>query len=300
MEKAADRARPDWCERIVREYVRSRFKPSMDWITRPVFGVLLAVAAVTATIAGGLIFIAFLTAGCVAAAREWHRMFTRKALWPHVLLTTVALAACLLSQWTLRGVKGPGAVLPYIFLWAGSMLQLPLAFWRNESLLAHAWGVLYVGLAALSLLLLRFYSVHPLWLVLMLFVAIWATDTGAFVLGRLIGGPKLAPVWSPNKTWAGFAGGLICGTASAVLVAHFANGRVLSPLGFGAIIAIVAQMGDLFESYVKRRIGVKDSGGLIPGHGGMLDRIDSSLVAAPVAAILVLGCGLDPLIGFGP
>src|SRR6185312_16369064 len=102
------------------------------------------------------------------------------------------------------------------------------------------------------------------WLIVGLFLIVWATDTGALIAGKLIGGPKLAPVLSPNKTWAGSLGGLICAALIAAFLAVFLGSSVLPAVLFTALVSVAAQIGDLFESLVKRRMGRKDSGHLIP------------------------------------
>ena len=119
--------------------------------------------------------------------------------------------------------------------------------------------------------------------VLFLLVVVWMTDIGAYAVGRLAGGPKLAPAISPGKTVSGAVGGLVIGVAAGLLVAR--SPAAILP---GAIISIVSQAGDLAESALKRRLGVKDSGRTIPGHGGLFDRLDGVLAAAPVAAVLAL------------
>jgi phosphatidate cytidylyltransferase len=125
-------------------------------------------------------------------------------------------------------------------------------------------------------------------MVFWLLAVVWATDSGAYAVGRWLGGPRLAPRISPNKTWAGLLGGM----ASAALVGGLMAG-VLGAAGLavaalvGGGLAVVAQAGDLGESLVKRRFGVKDTGALIPGHGGLLDRVDGLLAATPVVALLV-------------
>lgn len=122
--------------------------------------------------------------------------------------------------------------------------------------------------------------------VLWLMGIVWATDTGAYFAGRAIGGPRLAPKISPNKTWAGLIGGMLSAAGIAALIGSFVGGASLGPLAaLGAGLAVVAQTGDLAESALKRHAGVKDSGRLIPGHGGILDRVDGLM---PVAAVLVL------------
>jgi len=299
MPESLERAQSSASESTSVRYFASPLKFSHDWITRPLFAVLLAGVAVGATILGGFAFVVFLVAGTAPAAREWHRLFAKRELWQPTLVTVFAIVGSLVSQLLWQNPHGIAALSPFFLLWAGAIAQLPLAFWRQESPIAHAGGVLYFGIPALSLLLLRLHPVHPLWLVLLLFAAIWSTDTGALFIGRLVGGPKLAPRLSPGKTWAGFFGGIASAGLFGAAVAEMAGAKLLPASLFSVAIALAAQMGDLFESWVKRLVGVKDSGGLIPGHGGMLDRIDSSLCAVPLAALLVLGFGLDPLQGIG-
>ena len=148
-------------------------------------------------------------------------------------------------------------------------------------------GALYVGLPCLAILWLRVQPNGGLATLLWLFALVWATDTGAFLAGRLIGGPKLAPSISPNKTWAGLGGGVaaaaLVGLATYWLLPA-GNGPWLA--GISGLLALVEQAGDLFESAAKRQAGVKDSSNLIPGHGGALDRLDGLLaVSAAVAAL---------------
>lgn len=156
------------------------------------------------------------------------------------------------------------------------------------------FGVLYVGIAGIALIELRHDDAAGRANVIFLFLVVWASDIGAYAAGRALGGPKLWPAVSPNKTWAGSLGGLM----AAVLVG-LAAAATLAPGGWAprivavaAILAVFTQGGDLLESWIKRHFGVKDSSGLIPGHGGLLDRLDGVLAAAPVAALL--GAALGP------
>ena len=135
-------------------------------------------------------------------------------------------------------------------------------------------------------------------------VVVWATDSGAFACGRLIGGARLAPRISPNKTWAGAIGGLVAATiagpalgAAAIAAGWLPSGLDLPLLGLASAAAsILAQLGDLAESAVKRRFGAKDSGHLIPGHGGLLDRVDSLLAVLPALALVVGLVRLDVML----
>lgn len=153
-----------------------------------------------------------------------------------------------------------------------------------------AGGAVYIGLAAAVLITLRAGPDGIERLVLVLLVVV-ATDIGAYFAGRTIGGPKIAPRISPSKTWAGLIGGaLSAGTLATVAVLTMLNDtdfRVLGWVAFacGAALAVVSQAGDFFESWMKRRAGVKDSSGLIPGHGGLLDRVDGLLAVCAVLAV---------------
>ena len=155
------------------------------------------------------------------------------------------------------------------------------------------WGVLYTGLGSVALLSLRVDAVVGLTDTLFLLLVVWGSDIGAYMIGRLVGGPKLAPSISPGKTRSGAVGGLIGAVAAGVAVAMFTR-HLDAPMrvaAVAAVLGVVAQAGDLLESLLKRHCGVKDSGNLIPGHGGLLDRLDALLIAAPVAALLALCAG---------
>lgn len=159
-------------------------------------------------------------------------------------------------------------------------------------IIAAAVGVVYMAATVISLLWLREAVAGGALLILFLFVCVWAADTGAYFTGRMIGGPRLAPNISPSKTWAGLAGGL----AGAVLAGYgFALGigafAPLMALPLALLLALASVAGDLFESAVKRHFAVKDSGRLIPGHGGVLDRIDGLLFAAPALALFQWAVG---------
>ena len=148
-------------------------------------------------------------------------------------------------------------------------------------------GVGYVAAPMLALAWLRDLD-HGL-LVLWVFFIVWATDIGGYFFGKAIGGPKLAPKLSPKKTWAGLLGGMAFSIAVGLLL-HFVFGLVgglfVIVIASG-LLAAWAQAGDLLESGIKRHFGVKDSGGLIPGHGGLLDRVDGLVFVAPAVALLL-------------
>jgi phosphatidate cytidylyltransferase len=144
--------------------------------------------------------------------------------------------------------------------------------------LTLALGWVYIEVAGCSLIVLRYDGgwQHTLFLLF----TVWATDIAGFAVGKLFGGPKLAPIISPNKTWAGAIGGLYAGAFIALACSGLLNASPLDAMTMGALISIATQLGDLLESAAKRRFGVKDSGWIMPGHGGILDRIDGLLLAS--------------------
>ncbi len=176
---------------------------------------------------------------------------------------------------------------------AGAMAAiLAASHERPASALWYGAGAAYLGSACLAFSWLR--SDFERALVLWLIAVVWATDTGAYLVGRRLGGPKLAPAISPGKTWSGLAGGVGAAALTGLVAAKLHDdGRVVTLVTASMVLALVAQVGDLFESSLKRRFGAKDSSTLIPGHGGVLDRVDGIL-----AAVLALGGALW-LTGFG-
>ena len=143
------------------------------------------------------------------------------------------------------------------------------------------FGQIYVA-GFMSIANIYYTSTTTPLLLLTVFVAIWANDTGAYLAGSTFGKHKLFPSVSPKKSWEGFVGGFI----ASVIAAGLLLGWKPSSLVFGAVISIAATWGDLFESMIKRQVGVKDSGNIIPGHGGILDRIDSLLLVLPFVALV--------------
>jgi phosphatidate cytidylyltransferase len=157
-----------------------------------------------------------------------------------------------------------------------------------------AAGFLYTAAAELCSVLVRADPDHGWFALVLVLLVVWASDIGGYVAGRSIGGPKLWPRISPNKTWAGALGGFFGSLAVAAGWAGAGAGRIVPLILLGAILSIASQLGDLFESAVKRHFGVKDSSHIIPGHGGLLDRLDGYVAAIMLAAILgLVRGGLD-------
>ena len=161
---------------------------------------------------------------------------------------------------------------------------------NSNSIIWPVWGQLYIGLAILSIVWLQ--DMYGWQTVVWLLLIIWAMDIGAYFAGSSIGGPKLAPKASPNKTWSGLIGGAIFGCLISWLAGSYLDvADVTTLVVSGFALALWSQLGDIVESLIKRHFGVKDSGAIIPGHGGVLDRIDSLLFTLP---ILVAGLMLWP------
>lgn len=157
---------------------------------------------------------------------------------------------------------------------------------------APVWGVAYLGLAVVALAWQRADGAAGRANVLFLLLIVWASDIGAYGVGRLLGGPKLAPRISPAKTWSGAIGGLLAAALAGTAAAWSLQDEVpLRAIPVAVLLSVASQAGDLFESALKRHYGVKDSGRLIPGHGGLFDRLDGLIAAAPVAALLAMLLG---------
>jgi phosphatidate cytidylyltransferase len=272
-------------------------KPN-DLKPRVFSAVVLATGAIGSAIIGGWIFALVWGALSILVYLEWFAIASRDAKagaggihWLSVvgalLLGCVALTlgGALISGWSLTRLA-PGL--------AGLIVAYAVLVWRAK--LSHRrWhigGMVYAGGLLVSVLILRLSDTHGLTAILFLFAIVWGADVGAYFTGRALGGPKLAPRISPNKTWSGFLGGIATGVFAGMLVLGVA--RLNLPGGVvlvAAAIALVSVAGDLFESHMKRHFGVKDSGHLIPGHGGFMDRLDAFLFASVLALIIGIGHG---------
>lgn len=245
---------------------------------RMIASVAMIVVALGALWAGGLVFWLLAAVGGMLMLAEWADLHKATARDKQVALLSlfVAISAMAPLAW------GPGF---FTLGLIAAAFFFTVIITRKASLSA---GAFYVGLPVMSLLLIR----EQGWLDGLLCAAwalalVWATDIGAFFAGRTIGGPKLAPTVSPAKTWSGLAGGIVAASALAAALHYWAGLPLRLTLATPAL-AVVAQLGDLFESALKRRAGVKDSGNLLPGHGGVLDRLDGVVPVAPLAALLVI------------
>jgi phosphatidate cytidylyltransferase len=250
-------------------------RPS-DLTVRTLVGVGLIAIAAVALLLGGLVFWLLCALLGVLMMAEWADLdcapAKQKRLAMYVVFVPLAIMCPLAA--------GPG----FFALGLIAAAFFFLAIITRRATLAA--GAFYVGLPVLALLLIRHQPdgiVYALWTLAL----VWMTDIGAYFAGRTIGGPKLAPALSPNKTWAGLIGGMALASLFAALM-HWQYGLALRLTLATPVLAVAAQGGDLFESWLKRRAGVKDSGNILPGHGGVLDRLDGLVPVAPLAAFLVV------------
>jgi phosphatidate cytidylyltransferase len=202
--------------------------------------------------------------------------------------STALILAVVVAEFSTARTRTPMLIIALGALAAGVFAPAERRFWV-------AAGLLYAGILLTATILLRRDPDFGLVAILFLFALVWATDIAGYFAGRAFGGPKLAPGISPNKTWSGAIGGVIGAMLAGVAVAAFAGIDNLPAIALVALLlSAVAQAGDLFESAIKRRFGAKDAGCLIPGHGGVMDRLDGFVAAAAVAmAIGVARVGMD-------
>ena len=244
---------------------------------------------------GGLAFAGLIALISIGLSYEWLVLCAKHPSPPATPLFALLFAAPPLAV-ALTECGHPASALALLAVATASGLALdrhrPLAHGLPHLGIPYL-GIPYLGLAALALVWLRRQPGSGVANVFVLLLVIWASDVGAYVAGRAFGGWKLAPSISPAKTWSGALGG-VAAAAAVGFAASVVLGNALGsprPTGFAALIAVIAQAGDLFESHLKRQFGVKDSGSMIPGHGGLLDRLDAVLTAAPATALLALILG---------
>ncbi len=250
-----------------------------EFLPRLLSALVMAAAAIGTAWVGGALFAVFWCLASIAVLWEWHGVLGLSRRTPIVLLGGASLAAS-----TLLVVRGQPAHAALALLLGAAVTAL-LADAGRRSL--AALGPLYGGVLALAVPLLRQSSVDGLIIVLWLFAVVWGTDTMAYFGGRTIGGPKLAPRLSPSKTWSGFGVGIVCGALLGLAAAPRPD-CISCLIVAGLLGGALAQAGDLFESALKRRFGVKDAGSMIPGHGGLMDRLDGFIAAAAFAAAVGL------------
>jgi len=248
---------------------------------RALSALVLAPPALWAAWVGAWPFAALIGLAGAVAAWEWSVLCRGRCGRAGLVLMAMAVLAALAGgAWPLVG-------LAVVALAVASVMGMPAVVGRSNRWMVA--GALYVGLPSIALVWLRH---EDRALLIWLLVLVWTTDIAAFAVGKTLGGPKLLPSVSPKKTWSGLAGGVAGAMVVGVVTAVVVGQPVLALACLSGGLAVVAQAGDLAESWVKRYFGVKDSSRIIPGHGGVLDRVDGLLAVAPVVALLHLADGL--------
>jgi len=241
-------------------------------------GIVMASLAVGAVLVGGWPFALFWAAAAVGIFWEWSAIVPGGGAAARAVGVVALIAAALAAG-------------------AGQIYAAPMAVAAGVVAVAAAcapgrrgWGaagVAYAGIVLIAPLLLRRDREFGLLAILFLFAVVWSTDILGYFVGRAVGGPRLAPPISPRKTWSGACGGALGALAAGVAVVYIAGNAALLPVACVAFaLSIASQAGDLFESAIKRRFGVKDAGHVIPGHGGLMDRLDGFIAASGVAALV--------------
>ena len=260
--------------------------PHSELTVRVVAAVALAPLPILAAMLGGWPFVMLCALAAIGIWWEWATLAAGAAARPLIAVGAAALAAAamlLALDWT-------GAAL--------AVMALGAALVAAQARRDHAWvgaGVVYAGIILAAPVVLRRDADYGLLGILFLFAVVWTTDIAAYFAGRAIGGPNLAPRVSPKKTWSGALGGAVGAVIAAIVVAVIAGTGRWAMLGLvGFLLSVASQAGDLFESGFKRRYGAKDASRLIPGHGGLMDRLDGFIAAVLAATILgLLRGGVD-------
>lgn len=256
-----------------------------ELFTRILSGLVMAGAALGLTLWSPLSFVALVGLGAGLMCWEWRSIVgADDAGVARPVAFALHLGAVLISIGFMAGNQ-PQYALAALAAAAIAVLSLPGIKSRFLSLA----GVFYAGFPALALVWMRQDPDFGIQTIIFIFLVVWAADIAAYAVGRTIGGPKLSPVISPNKTWSGMIGGLAGSALVGYLFAlYLQNTSALSLALIALVLAFGSQIGDLTESALKRKFGTKDSSNLIPGHGGILDRVDGLIVAAVIAALIAL------------
>lgn len=261
-----------------------------ELLPRTLSALVLVPIGLGAAVFGGPWMAAAAGAIALAAAYEWARMSEPEAITPAFLFALVgALGAVMFASWD-ETTLGLG--------WLGLCASVSAMRRRTMVEIAEtAGGVLYVGAPPALFVWLRGLEPGGFAYIILIFVVIWAADIAAYFVGTLIGGPKVHPALSPQKTWSGIAGGTLAGAAAGAAAALFFDAAPALWSSVGAVLALTGLAGDLFESALKRRFNVKDSSRFIPGHGGVLDRLDGCMAATLLAsAVLAIWPGFGVML----
>ena len=257
-------------------------------LLRTAAAMVLAPSAIALAYIGGWPWAVLAMLVAVGLLVEWFSIVGLSRDWPSIGAGAAALLICGLAL---------AAGRPWLALAAAALGFAALAALGGTRRRWSMTGFVYAALALAASILVRADEAYGFTALMLVLLIVWVTDIGGYFAGRSIGGPKLWVRVSPKKTWAGALGGFVLSLLVGLGFALFGFGKTVPLLIVAAVLSIVSQLGDLFESAVKRQFGVKDSSHIIPGHGGLLDRLDG-YVAAVVVAVLI-GLFHDSLDGVG-
>lgn len=255
---------------------------SRNLLMRVLAALVLAPLAVVIAYVGGKLWALLVTAAGIGLFLEWMMMV---GAWRRSAAVATGVAVLAVTGYSMATGRFSVAVAATVIGIAAAALT------SGAQRLWVAGGLLYAALPVVASVLVRIDGREGFVALIFVLLVVWVTDIGGYFAGRGIGGPKLWPRVSPRKTWAGAIGGLGGSLVVAGLAAAAGVGRAGTLLALAAVLSVVSQLGDLFESAVKRRFGVKDSSQIIPGHGGLLDRLDGFVAAIVVAALIGLARG---------
>jgi phosphatidate cytidylyltransferase len=263
---------------------------------RIVTSLVLIPSALAAVYAGGWVLAIWAMAASIAMSREWI-MIVHKERQPGWRLALHAAAIVMSQTLLVAGHANFAMASVFIMALVGNVYAQRL----GERSIWTVMGIVFIALPSLAFSELRMLTPFGLETVIWLLCIVWATDSAAYLAGSVFGGPKLAPLISPNKTWAGAVSGLAAGIVAGILLTQIFGFVAREPYVLAcAGVSLLTQCGDLAESFLKRTFGVKDASDLIPGHGGALDRLDGMIVATSGVAILAGIIGHSPIVWAAP
>jgi phosphatidate cytidylyltransferase len=280
---AASAPRPELSQ-MTRDITSASAPRSKDTLAlRIASAAVLGPAAIAASWAGGPVFAGLVAFLCVLMAFEWARMIERAELTPVFFALGLGGALALILA------AAEQYQLAFVVCAISGAAAAACALKGSRKSAWAAFGAVYFMAPSVALVWLRENADDGRGFLLLLFAIVWGADTGGYVAGRLVGGPKLSPKISPAKTWAGAVGGLVAGGLAAGLSAPLLFGAAanVGHVAMGASLGLASILGDMAESAFKRNFGIKDMSGFIPGHGGVLDRLDG-MIFATVAVTAVL------------
>lgn len=262
-------------------------KISRNLKTRLLSGICILPIPILVIWNGSWIFVTFIGLLGLLLMWEWNSLI---GLCPRKRINYIAPALVGLSIWL---VWWANIWIALVCLFGAIFVNFLTGIRDSCDKILSLWGSIYIFLPCACVIWIREYPGAGLALMLWLLIVICVTDTGAYFCGKMLGGPRLAPKISPGKTWAGLFGGIICASFFGTLFGVFWLEFLVGPSlwvwgGIAILVAGAAQIGDLGESWLKRKMGVKDSGTIIPGHGGLLDRFDGFMVGVPVFTSVIL------------